>query len=94
MVELMLTTKEQPTRPRGRPRKDVPDTLVGGIAGRIRAARLAKSLTVQQVAKRCGLSEWQYYRIEQGGSIEATMRHLEKIAKILRVKASDLLTGK
>ena len=62
------------------------NTLLGG---RIKALRIAKDYTQEQVADHLGISRQKYARIESGAN-SITFDILAKIAEILDVTVSDI----
>lgn len=60
---------------------------------KIRKLRLKQGLTLQQAADRAGMKTRQAWsRIESGGQPNLGIQHLDRIAKVLGVKARVLLT--
>ena len=61
------------------------------IGARIRAARMARGLTLQNVAESLGLrSRQQVYEWESGGVCPG-QKHLAKLAEVLGLQVTDLL---
>jgi DNA-binding XRE family transcriptional regulator/predicted GIY-YIG superfamily endonuclease len=64
-----------------------------GIGERIRAARLALSLTQQEVARLAGVEAPKICRIEKGGRTQITAESAVLIARALRTTVEWLVTG-
>ena len=61
----------------------------GLLGGRIKALRIAKNLTQEQIADQIGISRQRYARIESGTN-NITLEVLSQIAKILDVQVGDI----
>ena len=59
------------------------------LGNRIKALRIAKNLTQEQVAEQIGVSRQKYARIESGAN-SITLEILSKVAEILDVTVSDI----
>lgn len=64
----------------------------GGARARLKAARLAKGMTVEQICKAVGYSKLIYTGIEDGSS-NMSRKMAEKVAKVLDLDVADLLDG-
>jgi transcriptional regulator with XRE-family HTH domain len=64
----------------------------GGLGQRIKAARLARKLTMAQLAQACGLTKGFISQIESGAS-NPSLTTLGNVAKALGVAMSELLSG-
>lgn len=66
------------------------DRTTQKIANNLKQIRFKKSLTQTEVADKAGLHPNSYAKIERGESMPS-LETLEKIAKALKVKSSDIL---
>jgi len=66
------------------------DKIVSRVAEHLRQARIAKGLSMNQIASRAGLDQVAISRIEKGERSPA-LRTLLKIASALEVNLSDIL---
>ncbi|MCB1796809.1 MAG: helix-turn-helix transcriptional regulator [Candidatus Competibacteraceae bacterium] len=66
------------------------DKTLKKIADNVRKARSASGLTQLELAKKAGLSTNYISRIERA-DVSPTVETLEKLAKALRIKSSDIL---
>lgn len=64
----------------------------GGARARLKAARIAKGMTMQQLCKEAGYSMLIYRQIEEGSS-NMSRKMAKKVAKVLGVDVDDLLDG-
>jgi transcriptional regulator with XRE-family HTH domain len=60
------------------------------MARRIKALRIERGFTQQQLADRAGISGGYYARLERGAQ-DPTLTVIEKLAKALKVKVGRLL---
>lgn len=63
-----------------------------GTASRLRAIREERGLTVQELARRAGVTRQTIYTAE-AGTREPTTRTLRKLAEVLGIAVADLLNG-
>jgi transcriptional regulator with XRE-family HTH domain len=61
------------------------------VGDTLKEARKTAGLTQKEVAKRAGIHYNHYYRIENNLA-EPTVEVVEKIAKVLNVKSSDIFS--
>jgi transcriptional regulator with XRE-family HTH domain len=60
------------------------------LGTKIRNARISHNLSQQDIAQKTGLNVSHYAKIERD-EINPTIKTLEKIANVLKIKLSDLL---
>ena len=68
----------------------MPDNLSRHIGHQLKTTRLRKNLTQAEVAKRAGTNTNYYAKLERGEAVPS-LKKLEKVAKALGVKSSDIL---
>ena len=61
------------------------------IGKRLKEARLKLELTQEDVAKKAGLHVNSYAKLERG-EVGVSIETLEKLAKILKIKSSEVLS--
>lgn len=59
------------------------------LGSRLKALRIAKNLTQEQIAEQIGVSRQKYARIESGAN-NITLEILSRIAKVLDVQVGDI----